>query len=101
KSLYVFNIFLQDEITLVEDRLRLSLGTKLGHNVYTGFQHQPSIRVNWTPSRMHTAWGAVSRAVRNPARIDRDFFVGITPEIDLIRATDFQSAELLAYELGW
>lgn len=101
KSLYVFNVFLQDEITLIEDRLRLSLGTKLENNVYSGFQHQPSARINWTPSSVHTVWGAVSRALRSPSRIDRDFFIGLTPELDLVRATDFQSAELLAYELGW
>jgi iron complex outermembrane receptor protein len=32
-----FNVFVQDEIALVKDRLHLTLGTKLEHNFYTGF----------------------------------------------------------------
>lgn len=102
KSLYVFNIFLQDEVMLIEDKLHVTVGTKLENNVYTGFQHQPNVRFNWTASTVHTVWGAVSRAVRNPSRIDREFHVGLTPELDFLTGSElFRSEELLAYELGW
>ena len=45
----VFSALLQDEFTLVKDRLRLTLGTKVEHNDYTGFEMQPSARLLWTP----------------------------------------------------
>jgi iron complex outermembrane receptor protein len=73
KTLSLYSAFIQDEITLIEDRLRLTLGSKFEHNEYTGFEVQPSGRLAWTPSTEHTVWAAVSRAVRTPSRIDRDF----------------------------
>jgi iron complex outermembrane receptor protein len=55
----------------------------------------------WTPNEDQLYWGAVSRAVRTPSRIDRDFFVNLTPTIPLVVTGGFDSEELLAYELGW
>jgi iron complex outermembrane receptor protein len=52
----VFDAFVQDEIVLVEDRLKLTLGSKFEHNDYTGFEWQPNIRLAWTPSQHHTVW---------------------------------------------
>lgn len=101
KSLYLYNAFLQDEITLIEARLQLTAGIKIEHNVYSAFQYQPSARLTWTPTPRQTVWTAVSRAVRNPSRIDREFFLNITPEIPFIAGSDFKSEEVLAYELGW
>jgi iron complex outermembrane receptor protein len=101
KSLYLYNAFLQDEITLIKERLRLTVGIKIEHNTYTGLQHQPSVHVNWKPTKRQTLWAAVSRAVRNPARIDREFFLYLTPAIPIIVGSDFKSEEVLAYELGW
>ncbi|HEY6644827.1 TonB-dependent receptor plug domain-containing protein [Povalibacter sp.] len=101
KDLRLFSFFVQDEITLVPERLRLTLGTKIEHNDYTGYEHQPSGRLAWTPSQRQTVWGAISRASRTPARIDREFYLNLTPQIGLIEGSDFQSEDLLAYELGW
>ena len=41
---------LQDAITIVEDRLKLTVGTKVEHNDYTGFEFQPSARLAWKTS---------------------------------------------------
>jgi iron complex outermembrane receptor protein len=101
KSLYLFNMFLQDEIALVPEKLRLTLGLKVEHNSYTDFQYQPNARLNWTPTPMQTVWTAVSRAVRNPARLDREFFLYGAPQVPVIAGGNFQSEEVLAYELGW
>jgi iron complex outermembrane receptor protein len=46
-------------------------------------------------------WGAVSRAVRSPSRIDRDFFVFVAPSVPILAGGDIQSEKLIAYELGW
>src|SRR5690606_682989 len=58
--------FLQDEITLFED-LKVTIGSKLEHNDFSGWEVQPSIRAAWTPTERQTVWGAVSRAVRSPS----------------------------------
>jgi iron complex outermembrane recepter protein len=96
-----FSAFGQDEIALVKDRLHLTLGTKVEHNDYTGFEFQPSGRLAWRLSEQQTIWSAISRAVRTPSRIDREFFVPGSPPFLLAGGPDFDSETLLAYELGY
>ena len=96
-----FTGFVQDEIAVVPSRLHVALGTKIEHNDYTGFEVQPSGRVNWTLSRSGTLWAAVSRALRTPSRIDRELFAPGQPPYFLAGGPDFHSEEELAYELGY
>jgi len=96
-----FNGFVQDEIVLVKDRLNLTVGTKVEHNNYTGVEFQPSGRIMWQIDRRQMAWGAVSRAVRTPSRIDRDLFVPAKPPFLIAGGPDFTSEESLSYELGY
>jgi len=101
KMLYLYSGFLQYEAMLIKDKLRFTLGAKLEHNSYTGLQYQPNARLTYTPTKRNTIWGAVSRAVRNPSRIDREFAVSIA-KYPLIMGTDsFKSETVIAYELGW
>jgi iron complex outermembrane receptor protein len=101
KSLYLYNIFVQDEVTLVKEKLRLTLGIKAEHNAYTKYQYQPNARITWLPAKTQTLWAAISRAVRNPARIDREFYLYLAPGLPFIAGGNFQSEEVIAYELGW
>jgi iron complex outermembrane receptor protein len=101
KWLFISSLFVQDDISLVEEKLGLTVGLKTEHNSYTKFQHQPNARLTWTPGANQTVWSAVSRAVRNPSRIDRDFNLYIAPGVPFIASGNFQSEEVLAYELGW
>lgn len=102
KILHLYSAFVQDEAELIEDRLRLTLGSKFEHNDYTGFEAQPSGRLAWTPNDDHLFWAAVSRAVRTPSRIDRDFALSIPGVITVLAGSeDFESEEVLAYEAGW
>jgi iron complex outermembrane receptor protein len=102
KTLSLYSGFIQDKILLIRDRLYLTLGEKLEHNSYTGFENQPNARIAWTPAENQTMWWAVSQAVRTPARIDRDFTAYIAPDIPFITGTDsFVSERLTAYEFGW
>jgi iron complex outermembrane receptor protein len=66
------NLYLQDEIKLREN-LDLTVGMKYERNDYSGTEHLPSARLAWrlAPGRM--LWAAASRAVRAPARLDREF----------------------------
>jgi len=68
----LFGYFLQDEITLREDLLYFTVGSKFEHNDYTGFEFQPTGRLLWTPSPRHSLWAAISRAVRTPTRAEAD-----------------------------
>ncbi|MEW6159067.1 MAG: TonB-dependent receptor, partial [Verrucomicrobiota bacterium] len=98
----LFSAFLQDEIAIIEDRLRLTLGSKFEHNDYTGLEIQPNARLLWTPHRNHSVWGAVSRAVRSPARFEHDVRAWfIPPPSMLVGNPEFESESLLAYELGY
>jgi iron complex outermembrane receptor protein len=62
--------FLQYDLALVPDKLRLIAGSKFEHNGYTGFEFQPQVRAVWTPWKQNAFWAAFSRAVRTPTRIE-------------------------------
>jgi iron complex outermembrane receptor protein len=95
------NIFAQDEITLSKDRLMLTLGTKLEHDGYIGYEWEPSARMAWTPNKRNTLWAAVSRSVRTPSRIDRDLFSPAIPPYRIAGGSKVVSEKLLAYEIGY
>ncbi|HVU17863.1 MAG TPA: TonB-dependent receptor [Candidatus Didemnitutus sp.] len=98
----LFSAFVQDEISLRPD-LRLTLGTKVEHNDYTGFEAEPSVRLQWNPTARQMLWAAVSRAVRTPSRIDRDLSEPAPGYLIVLLEgnPNFRSEEVLAYELGW
>ncbi|HEY3221671.1 MAG TPA: TonB-dependent receptor [Gemmatimonadales bacterium] len=93
--------FAQDEIALAPERLHVTIGTKIEHNDYTGFEIQPSGRLSWTIDSASTLWTAISRAVRTPSRIDREFFAPGQPPYFLAGGPNFESEEELAYEAGY
>jgi iron complex outermembrane recepter protein len=93
--------FLQGEIAVVKNRIDLTLGTKIEHNDYTGFEFQPSARMTWKLDRRQMAWGAVSRAVRTPSRFDRELFIPERPPFLLAGGPDFESEDSLSYEFGY
>jgi iron complex outermembrane receptor protein len=102
KTLHIYSAFVQDEIALIKERLSFTLGSKFEHNNYVGFQYQPSCRLTWRPLKHQTIWAAVSRAIRTPARIDREFTAYLAPGIPGITGSpNFKPEELIAYELGW
>ena len=67
---HVYTAYAQDQISLVENRLELTLGTKLLHSSFTGFDVEPSVSLLWTPTTNRTFWAAVTRAVRTPSDIE-------------------------------
>lgn len=105
KTDHLFSTFVQDEITLVDEKLWLTIGSKFEHNDYSGFEYQPSARLAWQMTPEQMMWGAVSRAVRIPTRFDHELDISgwFTPGVSLGRLlgdSGKQSEELLAYELG-
>lgn len=93
-------VFAQDTIALVPSRWTATLGAKAERTTFASWDAQPTARLAWTPNSRLTVWGAISRAVRPPVRIDEglDFKVG---DLQLFKAQPTQKSEtVLATELG-
>ncbi len=115
---YLVSGFLQDEITLVPDQLRLVLGTKLEQNTLSdsGLDAMPTARILWQVTPTTNAWAAATRAVRTPSWADLSASVldvapvipagvGGNPFPVLLRTStrgnpEFESEVLRAYEIG-
>jgi iron complex outermembrane receptor protein len=105
-----YNSFIQDEIALRDDSVRITAGSKLEWNSFSGIEVQPTVRVLWAPAPAHSMWTAVSRAVRVPSRNERDQFEldSISEndegqvEYDLLMASPvFRPEKLTSYEAGY
>jgi iron complex outermembrane recepter protein len=48
----------------------MTLGSKIEHNDFTGFEIQPDARLLWRLQERQSVWLAASRAVRIPSRSD-------------------------------
>lgn len=111
----IYSAFLQDSISLVENRLTLEVGTKIIKTNYTDVQAEPSGRLLWTPTATQTLWLAVTRALRTPSDAERDFFLssligtytppGQATSIPFFARfganPNFESEKLNGYELGY
>lgn len=98
----LYSGFVQDEIKLL-DRVYLTMGSKLEHNDYTGFEWEPSVRAQWNFTDKQMLWGAVSRAVRMPSEYDRNLYQP-SPNYFLLLAnhnSTFESETVIAYEAGY
>lgn len=104
------NIFVQDEVVLLPQKLALTVGSKFETNSFSGWEVQPSVSLLWNVTRKHTTWVSASRAVRTPSRSDRHGTLDLlgTPGPDgsiLVlqgqNTSDYGSESLWAYEAGY
>ena len=110
REVRLWSAFLQDDVTLVPDRLRVTMGIKFEQTNLAGSNALPNLRVGWTPNERQTFWAAASRAASTPAIFDLDarqivsaasssagapILVAALPNSSLV------SEELLAYEIGY
>jgi iron complex outermembrane receptor protein len=99
----VFSWFAQDQIQL-NKKSKLSIGTKILHNEYTGFEFQPSIRFSTEPDASHAFWASVSRAVRTPTQTGHGLSAtvpGPPADLELSGDSDYKSVSLIAKEFGY
>jgi iron complex outermembrane receptor protein len=61
---FIYNGFLQDQVTIVPHRLQWYLGTKLEYNSLTQSEVEPGTRLLWTPDDHNSLWASASRSVR-------------------------------------
>jgi iron complex outermembrane recepter protein len=107
--------FVQDEVSLFDKRLRVTLGSKFEHNDFTGFEVEPNVRFVGILSKNQSVWAAISRAVRTPALTEEGlqlneavvppgappFFSPLPVVESIFGSRQFRSEDLLAYEVGY
>ena len=108
---YLLTGFLQDEISLVENRLTLTLGSKvLATNATHGLSFEPSARLLWAPNDRQSFWTAYTHAVRTPSDGETNFnlsgYSGQAPDgtpifARFIANDRFAPEQLNGYELGY
>lgn len=101
-----YDLYAQDQIDVIKDRLRLTVGIKAEKNEYSGTELQPTLRLVYTPSQKSTLWAAISRAVRIPTRLDEDILIfapkPAPPGTAIIKGSaDFGPETLVATEVGY
>ncbi|MET0273199.1 MAG: TonB-dependent receptor [Phenylobacterium sp.] len=89
------NVFVQDEVALAPSLL-LTVGVKLETNTFTRSEWMPNARLGWRLNDRQFLWAAVSRAIRNPSRIERDFVLA-----GVVEPGHMGSEKLVAYEAGY
>ncbi|MEW5797511.1 MAG: TonB-dependent receptor [Bacteroidota bacterium] len=82
-----YNAFIQDAVSL-GGGMKVTVGSKFSDNDFSGFEYQPRISFGWSLNKEQFLWASVTRAVRTPSRIDRDFYVPGTPPIGLRAVRD-------------
>lgn len=92
RDMPLYSAFIQDEISIAPERLKLTIGSKFLSNVFTGFEYQPCARLGWILNKNNTVWTSVSRAIRIPTRFDADV---------IVTDVKFKSEKVVAYELGY
>ena len=99
--------FIQDEIRLIDERLRITLGTKIEHTDFTGWEVSPSARAAYVADSDQVIWASISRAVRVTSRLENDIRLESGPTEEIPVPTVFTgnrglgAETLLAYEVGY
>jgi len=105
----LFSAFFQDEIKIVNS-LSFTLGSKVEHNAYTGFEFEPSAQLAWTLPRRQEIWASAARAIRQPARADTAIRIDVSTVtfddgsfgvVQVIGDPHREAEELIGYQLGY
>ena len=100
RSLSWGRVFAQDQIELSR-RVAATLATSVETNPYTGAEVLPSVRLAWQLDDSRMAWGSLSRAVRAPSRVDREFVQPAQPPFVIAGGPNFQAEVSNVVELGY
>ncbi|HET9576463.1 MAG TPA: TonB-dependent receptor [Usitatibacter sp.] len=95
RSLWWASAFVQGEWSATP-QLQLTAGLRGERNPYTGLEWLPNLRFAWRTAHDHLVWGALSRAIRAPSRIDREAF---TPALRTNDTFDSEVADVA--EIGY
>lgn len=111
--------FFQDTFNIFSKDLKMTLGSKVEENDFTGNEVQPGMRIAWEPNKNNMVWTGVSKAVKVPgletranyvvggATVPANSFGAGNPPIDLwmpftlMGNSNVAEEEVLSYELGY
>ena len=65
-------IFVQDDVTLLPNTLKATLGARLEQRTSGKLEAQPNLRLLWIMNPTQSLWASASRAVRTPSRGELD-----------------------------
>jgi len=102
--------FIQDEITLVPERLRLVLGLRHDYSGDHDLELQPDVRLLWSPRSDQSLWFAVARPISEPSFAGRSIRVsqtafpgpgGMPTVVALIGNLDLEDSHALSFQAGY
>ncbi|HXP86938.1 MAG TPA: TonB-dependent receptor [Bryobacteraceae bacterium] len=105
----LFSVFVQDEVELTHN-LAFTLGIKVEHNAFTGFEFEPSAQLVWTPKDRQSVWFSAARAIRQPSALDVNVHIAaavvpLSPGnfgvVEISGNPQENAEKLLNYELGY
>ncbi|MCM5678786.1 TonB-dependent receptor [Schlegelella sp. S2-27] len=99
RTLQWSRVFAQDVVALSQD-LHLTLSASVERNPYTGTEVLPSLRLAWRRTAEQVWWAGISRAVRAPSRIDREFYAPAEPPYLYAGGQDFRAEVSDVIEVG-
>jgi iron complex outermembrane recepter protein len=88
-----YNFFVQDELSLLNNRVRLTVGSKFEHDNISGSHLLPTVRLLYAPDDHQSWWTALSRATQTPnlgsqfAIIHQPWFIGCAGPLQCSVAT--------------
>jgi len=108
----LYTAFLQDEISLIDEKLFLLVGTKVSKNSFSNnnLEWEPNVRLSWKVADNHMLWSSVSRAVRIPSRAEQNGEIhavtvpnppGVPFVVTIRGDSDLDTEEVSALELGY
>ena len=110
-NINLYSAFIQNELSFFKDRLIFTIGSKFEHNDFTGFEIQPNFRLLLSPDDKNRIWGAISKAVRVPTRVDdsarfllattSDPVTGLPVFNTVFGNPDLESETVWSFELGY
>jgi iron complex outermembrane receptor protein len=106
---YLVDGFIQDEYSILPDRLIATFGSKIQTGNLAGFQVQPSVRLLWAITPKQSTWAAVSRAAVAPAIHEKGIYLplnlgvaqGLPIDGLIVGNPNFQDESVVAYEEGY
>ncbi len=60
-----FSTFVQDEVSFLDSRLRVTVGSKFEHNAFTGWEFEPNVRFLGNLSKKQSVWAAIFTGCQN------------------------------------
>lgn len=97
----LLSAFIQDRISIVDNKIVLTFGTKFEENEFTGGEIQPSARLLWKIDPSRTVWTSLTRAVRTPTRADRHAQLNFGGPPISISDPNAQAESVIATEIGY